>query len=120
MTITKYVASWLKSADDDVKSSEILMKSNLYNPVCFHCQQAVEKLLKGFLAFNDKHVRKVHDLPELVGLCAQIDESFKNLFSDALRLDGFYIKARYLDDEQMFTQADAQQAYVPPCGLKIL
>ena len=31
----------------------------------YHCQQAAEKALKGFLAFHDHPFRRTHDLREL-------------------------------------------------------
>lgn len=41
-------------------------------PLCdaaaYHCQQAAEKLLRGFLVQAGTHVRKTHDLDVLAGL----------------------------------------------------
>ncbi|MBI3442632.1 MAG: HEPN domain-containing protein [Candidatus Sungbacteria bacterium] len=31
------------------------------NLACFHVRQAAEKYLKGFLAYHDLHIRKVHN-----------------------------------------------------------
>ncbi|MEK7618169.1 MAG: HEPN domain-containing protein [Patescibacteria group bacterium] len=111
MTITKYVASWLKGAEDDLKSAETLLKASLFHQACFYSHQCAEKCLKGFLAFNEKHVRKVHDLPELIGLCAKVDETFVSLLPDASYLDMYYIKSRYFDDYPVFTGTDAQRAH---------
>lgn len=52
MPMTKYVADWLARADEDLRSAELLLqKDGPPNAICFHAQQAAEKLLKGFLAF---------------------------------------------------------------------
>ncbi|HDM74842.1 MAG TPA: HEPN domain-containing protein [Deltaproteobacteria bacterium] len=37
---------WLKYADDDLRSAEVLLVEGIYNMVCFHAQQAVEKFFK--------------------------------------------------------------------------
>ena len=39
-----------------------------YDAVCFHAQQAVEKLLKAHLVTLDRDVPRTHDLPHLLGL----------------------------------------------------
>jgi HEPN domain-containing protein len=44
----------------------------------FHCQQAAEKAIKGFLTFHDRPFRKTHDLDELAALCLQIDPSLES------------------------------------------
>jgi len=41
---------WLKYALDDLQSAKVLLKEGIYNMVCFHSQQAVEILLKSFIA----------------------------------------------------------------------
>jgi HEPN domain-containing protein len=44
--------------------------------ICFHCQQAVEKYLKGFLILYDVESERTHDLNLLCGLCKGIDAAF--------------------------------------------
>ncbi len=41
---------WIEKVNQDVKTVEILLQSNEGPPgiICFHCQQAAEKLLKAF------------------------------------------------------------------------
>ena len=111
MPVTKYVASWMASADDDVRSVKALLKEGISNPSCFHSQQSAEKYFKAFLANHGQHIRKVHDLPALLNLCIAIDDSFKQLEDDAKFLVGFYVEARYADDYPHFTLEEAKQAY---------
>lgn len=49
-----------------------------YPQICFLSQQAIEKYLKGFLIYNKKKFPKIHDLTELLKLCAKIDKSSLN------------------------------------------
>ena len=112
MSITKYVHDWFERADEDLKVAEILMKeTGNPNPVCFHSQQAAEKYLKGFLAYHEKHIRKVHDLKALLAFCIQIDSSFEALDTPAAFLDQFYIETRYPGDIPEFTLTEARKAY---------
>jgi HEPN domain-containing protein len=110
--ITEYVKSWFKRADEDLALIEAILKeaSPLYNPICFHAQQAAEKYLKGFLAYHDLHVRKIHDLEALVTDCAGIDKSFETIKNEAIFLNQFYIESRYPDDYIKFSSKDAEKA----------
>ncbi|KKU73945.1 MAG: HEPN domain protein [Parcubacteria group bacterium GW2011_GWA2_47_26] len=71
MPKTKYVMQWLERANDDLDSADVLAREGgSLSIICFLAQQAAEKCLKAFLAFSEQHVRKIHDLEELVLLCA--------------------------------------------------
>ncbi|MDP3244145.1 MAG: HEPN domain-containing protein [bacterium] len=109
--ITNYVADWLKRADEDTQAAEVLLTDGgLSNSVCFHSQQAAEKYLKAFLAFQEKHIRKVHDLVVILTLCEEIDQSFKDLRDDVSYLSKFYIETRYPGDYPRFARREASEA----------
>jgi HEPN domain-containing protein len=61
-------AGWVFFADKDMISAKTLMEyaestgAELTGEVTFHCQQAIEKYFKGYLAEHDKEIRKIHDL----------------------------------------------------------
>jgi HEPN domain-containing protein len=109
--ITKYAKDWLARADEDIKAAEILLKDrSLPNSVCFHCQQAGEKYFKAYLAFQERNVRKVHDLSALLNLCEEMDKSFDDLQSEADFLDKFYVETRYPGDYPEFTWQEAERS----------
>lgn len=109
--ITKYTADWLARANEDVQVAEILLKEDgLPNSVCFHAQQAAEKYLKSFLAFQEKNIRKVHDLVAILTFCEEIDASFDSLREEVDFLNKFYIETRYPGDYSDFTLKDAKEA----------
>jgi uncharacterized protein len=66
------VEHWLEVADADRKAAAVCMSAGatLLGVAAFHCQQAVEKLLKGFLTLAGKRSRKTHSLAQL-GAAAQ-------------------------------------------------
>ncbi len=66
-----------------------------FEVICYHCQQAAEKFLKGFLAFQGEPIRKTHDLVLLNKLCAGFDEAFKKIENECLELTDFGVNIRY-------------------------
>jgi HEPN domain-containing protein len=44
--------NWLDEADWDLENAKILFKSDRFNTVVFHAQQAAEKAVKALLYFN--------------------------------------------------------------------
>lgn len=118
--LTDYVKNWLARADEDIKTIELLLKEDdaHTNPICFHAQQAGEKYLKGFLAYHDLHVRKIHDLEILVKDSEGVDKSFAELISQAKILNQFYTESRYPDDYVNFSLQDAKDGYEAAKGIR--
>ena len=64
------VEAWLTYAAADVEGAQMLLgSSHLSHMVCFHAQQAVEKALKGYLAWlSDDDIPRTHNLLRLAAL----------------------------------------------------
>ena len=60
---------WLRYAEEDMTSAKVLLDAELYNMVCFHSQQAVEKSLKGLLASLNQPTPRIYNLIRLRNLC---------------------------------------------------
>lgn len=62
------VQSWLTKAQRDLASACVLATSNppLLDTAIYHCQQAAEKAVKGFLVFCDQEFERVHDVEVLI------------------------------------------------------
>lgn len=86
---------WLKFAVDDIRSSEVLLQEGIYNMVCFHAQQAVEKSLKAFIRYHRNRIPYIYNLEELCVRCLEIDSSFSQFLDDCITLDIFYQPTRY-------------------------
>lgn len=76
----------------------------------YHCQQAAEKALKGFLVWNDKPFRKTHDLRELLRQCQATNATFDWFAEAANALTPFAIVTRYPETGPLITDADAEQS----------
>ncbi|MES0337928.1 MAG: HEPN domain-containing protein [Candidatus Magnetobacterium sp. LHC-1] len=61
---------WLKRAKSNLEIAIIGKLSNtiLYEDLCFECQQAVEKALKGFLIFIEIPFSKTHSISYLIDM----------------------------------------------------
>jgi len=75
---------WLKYAFDDLQSAEVLFKEGIHNMVCFHSQQAVEKLFKSFIAAYYQEIPRIHNLIRLHKICEDLQGSQLNLDEEGL------------------------------------
>ena len=91
------VAEWIKIADDDFDSAEILNQSfRKHNEIiCYHCAQAVEKYLKGYLEYKDIVPEKTHNLTYLNSICIDQDKNFINIKTECDFLNKFANDIRY-------------------------
>ncbi len=91
---------WLRKAAGDLRGAEVDLAAlpPLTGDAAFHCQQAVEKALKAFLAWHDVPFRKTHDLAETGEQCAAIDASLEAVCRRAERLTPFAWIFRYPGD----------------------
>lgn len=90
---------WLYYANIDLMAAKLLIETPLcYNSVAFHCQQAVEKAIKGYLLFRRHRLYDGHNLPWLCKQAMQEDSHFERWLDRASSLNRFYIEARYPAD----------------------
>ena len=76
----------------------------------YHCQQAFEKTLKGFLTWHAYPFQRTHNLPGLLQLCDQVDAAFSALASDAALLTPYATQFRYPPILVPPTESDAADA----------
>ena len=91
------VKEWLEVADRDLDSALLLNEAvrRHFEVICYHCAQAVEKYLKGYLVFNDIVPKKTHDLVSLNDFCFEIDNDFQNIYDECDFLNKFATNIRY-------------------------
>ena len=76
MSGTSLSSEWLDMAEMDLNAAEYLlgMRPVPVEIICYHCEQAAEKLLKGALIHAGIEPPKTHDLIQLCKLCSEMDE----------------------------------------------
>jgi len=92
------VNEWIYLAQMDYDHA--LKSSNTFHPVpieiiCFHCQQAAEKILKAYIAANGSAPPKTHDLEILIERCKQQLFDFDNYIAVCDTLTTYVSDTRY-------------------------
>lgn len=93
------VKLWLERAGYDWETASAMLDSGRYLYVAFMCQQAVEKMLKGFVH------HKTGELPPYTHNLVALAELTNVLFSESQRdflalLTRYYLNTRYPDYKQ--------------------
>lgn len=114
MVDSKRYLDWITHAQKDLNGAKILLEHGADNSlVCFHCQQAIEKYLKGFLLKHDNILNEGHGLVKLGKLCEKQDSSFKTIMKDLALVNEYYIETRYPADEPLVvSDEDTQECMV--------
>lgn len=108
----KSYEAWLVKAEHDLASAQRLSEGDapILDTAIYHTQQCAEKALKAYLSFMKRPVEKTHDVEHLVGLCADLDESFNNLLYDAKVLTPYDTAFRYPDFDMEPEKEDVLEA----------
>lgn len=102
---------WLQKAKSDLVSARILVKHGppVLDTACFHCQQAVEKLLKAFLVWKAMPFEKVHSLTYLLDRCQGEEPGFASVRERAEALAPYAVEARYPGAVMEISQQEAAE-----------
>ncbi len=104
------VREWLQRAGQDLTLAEMASPdARVTELACFHCQQAVEKALKGFLELREVPPPKTHALAELFDRVTELDPEFDKL-RDTEWLSLYAVAGRYPGFEIETTVARAGEA----------
>ena len=106
------IRAWLIKAARDLEAARRLIETEepLLDIVVYHCQQSMEKALKGFLTFKELPFTKTHALVVLVEQAAEIDSTFESLADHAEELSPFAWRFRYPGELLEPGQDEAQKA----------
>lgn len=93
---------WLEKSQKDLNAAIILKQNECGNDiVTFHCQQSIEKSLKGFLLYKQGEIIEGHSL---IYLCKQsiiYDPGLKTFLKECAFVNQYYIETRYPADNQI-------------------
>ena len=94
----KILKEWMEFAEMDFLTAKHLYEHMYPKPleiICYHFQQAIEKLLKGVLISKDVTIKKTHDLgllAEMLQEYTEADEKYLEMCDD---LTPYGVKIRY-------------------------
>lgn len=107
------VKSWLDMALRDLESAERLTSGPdpIFDTAFYHCQQAAEKAIKGWLVHNNQRFEKIHDLRVLVSIAETVEPRFGEVLEEAERLTPYATLYRYPGYDQSPDAFEFDQAY---------
>jgi len=105
--------SWFIKAANDLRAAahEFSAEPPLLGDIVFHCQQAAEKAMQGFLTWHDCPLRKTHSLEEIGGQCLEIDQTLKPLVDRAVPLTDYAWKFCYPGEPEEPSLSESQDAF---------
>ena len=102
---------WMEKAEGDyITTQKLLPTTNpqLYDIICFHAQQCVEKYLKAWLQEANVPVPRTHNLEELLALIVPILPAWSKWQPDFKIITEYAVESRYPGDSA--TADNAQRA----------
>lgn len=106
-TDSKRYYDWIYHAWIDRLSAEMLRQDKrLYDAAAFHCQQCIEKGLKGYLLYKSRKLLDGHNLTWLCKQAAMLDENFIQWIDESAVLNRYYIETRYPADMPDYITAE--------------
>lgn len=109
---TAEVREWLEKVAIDLRAARLDLAAAppLLEDALFHCQQAVEKAFKAFLASREQLFRRTHSIEELGRMCSHLDAMFESLTDEAAPLTEYAWAYRYPGITPAPTQSEANSA----------
>jgi HEPN domain-containing protein len=112
MVDSRRFEDWFDSSKRSFRGAEILFASNdadVYEIVAFHCQQAVEKYLKGIILQNSAELIGSHSLVYLYDRASEYT-LLPVTRKDCAYLNQYYIESRYPADTPLsVTEQDVEK-----------
>ena len=107
------VRKWLTKARRDLLSAKRLAgdKEPYLDTAIYHCQQTVEKSVKGWLVYNDQPFEKTHDVRLLVTQASEVEPKFADWFEVAEQVSPYATAYRYPGEVLEPTEAEFQHAF---------
>jgi HEPN domain-containing protein len=87
--------TWMKYADENLKSAKLLLDGSLFNACLQNIQQSVEKSLKALLVEFSIKLIKTHSIGKLMAALAEHDVDVDITEDECDLLDTIYLPSKY-------------------------
>lgn len=96
--------AWLTKARNDLDTARLISDSpeGHLDVAIYHCQQAAEKAVKGFLVFKVAPIQKTHDVEKLMDVALDFDDTFSAWLNAAAMLTPLAVSYRYPAEGALF------------------
>jgi len=98
MNVNNNIDEWVRLSDMDMATARHMFETYYPKPleiVCFHSQQAAEKILKCFLVSQNIEAPRSHDMRILCDMCIEYDKNFNDVYVPAVLLTRYSVIPRY-------------------------
>lgn len=96
---SKRYYDWIDRAEEDLEAARLLLEADdVLNSATFHCQQCIEKALKGYILFKTRRPVDGHNLTWLCRQAIKLDPHFTEWLDESAALNRYYIETRYPSD----------------------
>ena len=112
MSANNDVSEWIRLAEMDLATAHHMFETFHPQPleiVCFHSQQAAEKIVKCYLVSKGIEPPKTHDMQVLIEMCIELDNTFNEIYVEATTLTNYAVRLRY-PTELGLLESDASKA----------
>jgi HEPN domain-containing protein len=91
------VHNWIMKARRDLLSAKRLSRGSepYLDTAIYHCQQSIEKGIKGWLIYHDQSFEKSHDLRLLIGQAFEVEDRFADWLDVAEQISPYATAYRY-------------------------
>ena len=105
--------NWLMKSRRDLLSAKRLARGAepYLDTAIYHCQQSVEKAVKGWLVYHDQSFEKTHDLRLLVTQASEVDSKFTDWFEIAVQVAPYATAYRYPGEILEPTEEEYEEAF---------
>ena len=105
----KIVSHWVERAEYDLETARSMLDTGRYLYVGYMCQQAVEKILKGIIAQQNKENLPIHNLNRLAQVAGIENDLNAEQFNFLAELTPYCIEARYGDYRESLSEIINEQ-----------
>ena len=91
----KNAQEWFEKAEHDLATAKAAKSIRVYDTALFHCQQAAEKAIKGFLTFHDIEFEKNHNMVNHLKKAITVESSFELWQEAVVILTNYAVLPRY-------------------------
>ena len=84
-----------KASNDMFTAEDTLAAGRVFDTVCFHAQQMVEKSLKALLSLENVDYPRTHDLRRLLEMARPLHPGLAEVRDDVIGLSPFAVDMRY-------------------------
>lgn len=108
----EHAKRWIEKARNDLLNADNNLAASKvpYDTVCFHCQQAAEKLLKSFLVSRGRQYPITHNLFVILESVLELEPMAEYLRQALATLNPYSVEVRYPGDAWMPSPDDATEA----------